>query len=85
MKIPIHTLATLFAFTMAIAAPFLRALVAKIEREKLFASLLTMVAVSSALTVIAPTFETLAASRLIGALALLVFWAVGTHTAAQFG
>lgn len=78
-------LATIFAFTVAIAAPFLTALVAKVERKKLFASLLAMIAVSNALTAFAPTFETLAAARVIGALALPVFWAVGTAAAAQLG
>lgn len=78
-------LATIFAFTVAIAAPFLTALVAKVERKKLFATLLAMIAVSNVLTAIAPTFETLAAARVIGALALPVFWAVGTAAAAQLG
>ena len=44
-----------------------------------------MIAVSNILTAIAPTFETLAAARVIGALALPVFWAVGTAAAAQLG
>lgn len=78
-------LATIFAFTVAIAAPFLTALVAKVERKKLFAALLAMIAVSNVLTALAPTFETLAAARVIGALALPVFWAVGTAAAAQLG
>lgn len=70
MKVPIHTLATLFAFTVAIAAPFLRALVAKSYCKQLFASLLAMVPVSNALSANTPTFETLAPARMIGALAL---------------
>ncbi|MBW4706388.1 MFS transporter [Roseobacter sp. YSTF-M11] len=78
-------LATIFAFTVAIAAPFLTALVAQFERKKLFATLLAMIAVSNVLTAFAPTFETLAAARVIGALALPVFWAVGTASAAQLG
>ncbi|MEO1398624.1 MAG: MFS transporter [Pseudomonadota bacterium] len=78
-------LATIFAFTVAIAAPFLTALVAKVERNKLFAALLAMIAVSNVLTAVAPTFETLAAARVVGALALPVFWAVGTASAAQLG
>ncbi|MEM6387550.1 MAG: MFS transporter [Pseudomonadota bacterium] len=78
-------LATIFAFTVAIAAPFLTALVAQIERKKLFVTLLAMIAVSNVLTAFAPTFETLAAARVIGALALPVFWAVGTASAAQLG
>lgn len=78
-------LATIFAFTVAIAAPFLTALVAKVERKKLFAALLAMIAVSNVLTALAPTFETLAVARVIGALALPVFWAVGTAAAAQLG
>ncbi|MEL6465751.1 MAG: MFS transporter [Pseudomonadota bacterium] len=78
-------LATIFAFTVAIAAPFLTALVAKVERKRLFAALLAMIAVSNVLTALAPSFETLAAARVIGALALPVFWAVGTAAAAQLG
>ena len=78
-------LATIFAFTVAIAAPFLTALVANVERKKLFAGLLAMIAVSNALTALAPTFETPAAARVIGALALPVFWAVGTAAAAKLG
>ncbi|MEQ8656669.1 MAG: MFS transporter [Hyphomicrobiales bacterium] len=78
-------LATIFAFTVAIAAPFLTALVAKVERKKLFAALLAMIAASNVLTAFASTFETLAAARVIGALALPVFWAVGTASAAQLG
>lgn len=66
-------LATIFAFTVAIAAPCLTALVPKVERKKLFASLLAMIAVSNILTAIVPTFETLAAAQVIGALALPVF------------
>ncbi|MEM9872599.1 MAG: MFS transporter [Pseudomonadota bacterium] len=78
-------LATIFAFTVAIAAPFLTALVAKVERKKLFAALLAMIAVSNVMAAFAPTFEALAAARVIGALALPVFWAVGTAAAAQLG
>lgn len=78
-------LATIFAFTVAVAAPFLTAMVASVERKKLFASLLAMIAVSNFLTAIAPSFETIAAARIIGALALPVFWAVGTASAAQLG
>jgi predicted MFS family arabinose efflux permease len=78
-------LATIFAFTVAIAAPILTALVAKVERKKLFAFLLAAIASSNVLTAIAPTFETIAAARIVGALALPVFWSVGTAAAAQLG
>lgn len=78
-------MATVFAFTVAIAAPFLTATVTSFERKKLFAILLAMIAVSNFLTAVAPTFETVAAARIIGALALPVFWAVGTAAAAQLG
>ena len=43
-------LATIFAFTVAIAAPFLTALVAKVERKRLFTVLLAMIALSNLLT-----------------------------------
>jgi predicted MFS family arabinose efflux permease len=78
-------LATIFAFTVAIAAPILTALVANVERKKLFATLLGTIAASNVLTAIAPTFETIAAARILGALALPVFWSVGTAAAAQLG
>lgn len=44
-----------------------------------------MIAVSNILTAIAPTFEALAATRVICALALPVFWAMGTAAAEQPG
>ena len=78
-------LATIFAFTVALAAPVLTPLVAGIERKRLFAVLLGVIALSNLASALAPTFEALAAARVVGALSLPVFWAVGTAAAAQLG
>jgi MFS transporter, DHA1 family, inner membrane transport protein len=76
-------LATIFAFTVALAGPFLTAMTARVERKTLFVSILGVFTLANALSAIAPNFTMLAASRVLAALALPVFWSVGSATAAQ--
>ncbi|MFW9266789.1 MFS transporter [Pseudomonas sp. NR3] len=74
-------LVTLFAFTVAAFGPFLTAWFARVERRKLFISVLVMFALANTLAALAPNIWVMAVARLIPALGLPVFWALASETA----
>lgn len=75
--------ATLFAFVVMLAGPFLTAALAKVERRKLFACILLVFAASNGVSAIAPNFWVLAIARVFAAAALPVFWGTASETAAD--
>ncbi|GKT25572.1 MFS transporter [Acidovorax sp. SUPP3334] len=76
-------LVTLFAVVVMLCGPVLTALLAHIERKRLFLGVLVLFAASNALAAMAPNLWTLAIARVIPALALPVFWGTASDTAAQ--
>ncbi|MBC3361990.1 MFS transporter [Pseudomonas sp. SWRI154] len=74
-------LVTLFAFTVAAFGPFLTAWFARVERRKLFISVLVMFGLANTLAALAPNIWVMAVARLIPALGLPVFWALASETA----
>lgn len=76
-------LVTAFAFTVAIAGPFLTLRLQGLERRLLFTGVLAVTAVGAAVAAFAPSYAVLAAGRIVSALALPVFWSMATSTAAR--
>ncbi|RYI87936.1 MAG: MFS transporter, partial [Acetobacteraceae bacterium] len=74
-------LVTLFAFTVMLCGPILTALLAHIERKRLFVSILLLFAASNALAAAAPDVWVLGLGRFLPALALPVFWGTASETA----
>lgn len=75
--------ATLFAFVVMLAGPFLTAALARMERRKLFVGILLVFAVSNGVSAIASNFWVLAIARILAAAALPVFWGTASETAAD--
>jgi DHA1 family inner membrane transport protein len=69
-------LITVFAFTVVLSAAPLTVLTRRYSRKGLLVVLLAVFALSNVLAAIAPTYETLAAARVLGGLAHGLFWAV---------
>lgn len=76
-------LVTAFAFTVAIAGPFLTIAVRTVERRFLFTVVLAVTAIGAVIAALAPNYGVLAGGRILSALALPVFWSVATSTAAR--
>ncbi|MBF8728647.1 MFS transporter [Pseudomonas putida] len=74
-------LVTLFAFTVMLAGPFLTAMLAHLDRKRLFITILLVFAAANALAAVADNFWVLAIARVIPALALPVFWGTASETA----
>lgn len=69
-------LITVFAFTVVLSAAPLTLLTRRYSRKGLLVALLAVFAVSNVLAAIAPNYEMLAATRVLGGLAHGLFWAV---------
>jgi DHA1 family inner membrane transport protein len=69
-------LITVFAFTVVVSAAPLTVLTRRFSRKRLLVVLLGVFAISNVLAALAPNYETLAASRVLGGLAHGLFWAV---------
>ena len=76
-------LVTLFAFTVMLAGPFLTAMLAHLDRKRLFVCILGIFAVSNALAALSPNIWILGLGRFLPALALPVFWGTASETAGQ--
>ena len=76
-------LVTLFAFTVMLFGPVLTALLAHVERKRLFVVILLIFAAANALAALAPNIWILALARFIPALVLPVFWGTASETAMQ--
>ncbi len=76
-------LVTLFAFTVMLAGPPLTALLAHLDRRRLFVAILLLFTASNALAAVATLPWLLALARVLPALALPVFWGTASETAAQ--
>lgn len=74
-------LVTLFAFAVMLFGPPLTALVAHLDRKRLFIALLLIFAGSNALAAMAPNVWVLGIARFIPALTLPVFWGTASETA----
>ncbi|WP_227497153.1 MFS transporter [Planctomonas psychrotolerans] len=75
-------LVTVFAFTVVVTSAPLVALTRRLPRHALVVGVLAVFAASSALTAVAPTYELVVASRIVGGLAHGVFWSVvGAYSA----
>lgn len=76
-------LVTLFAFTVAATGPLLTALMANMERKRLFIGVLVLFGLSNALAAVAPNIWIMAIARFVPALALPVFWSLASATAVE--
>ncbi len=76
-------LVSLFAFSVAAFGPFLTAALAGVERKRLFVACLLLFAAANALAAVAGDIWTMAVARFVPALALPVFWAMASETAAH--
>ena len=76
-------LVSLFAFTVAATGPLLTALMANIERKRLFISVLVLFGLSNAVAAAAPNIWVMAVARFVPALALPVFWSLASATAVE--
>lgn len=76
-------LVTLFAFTVAAVGPVLTALMANIERKRLFVSVLLIFGISNTVAAMAPNIWVMAVARFVPALALPVFWSLASATAVE--
>lgn len=76
-------LVTLFAFTVALAGPFLTMLAGRIERRRLFIGLLLVLAAGNVIAALAENFTVMVIGRIIPALALPVFWSIASTSAAR--
>ena len=73
---------TVFAFTVVLTSTTLIALTRRFSRHTLVIAVLVVLAVSALLTAIAPNYEMLVASRILGGLAHGLFWSVvGAYSA----
>jgi MFS transporter, DHA1 family, inner membrane transport protein len=69
-------LVTWFAFTVVLTSTLLTHLTRRLPRHGLIVGVLVVFAISNVLTAIAPTYEFVVASRIVGGLAHGLFWAV---------
>jgi DHA1 family inner membrane transport protein len=76
-------LVTLFAFTVMLAGPVLTAMLAHVERKRLFVVILVIFAGANALAAAAPDIWVLGVARFLPALALPVFWGTASETAGE--
>lgn len=76
-------LVTLFAFTVAAAGPFLTALFSRMERKRLFVSILVIFGLANIVAALSPHIGVMALARFIPALALPVFWSLASETAVE--
>ena len=76
-------LVSVFAFTVVLTSTTLTHLTRRLPRHLLVVGLIAVLAVSAALTAIAPTYELVVASRILGGLAHGMFWAIGGAYAAH--
>lgn len=76
-------LVSLFAFTVATAGPPLTALMANMDRKRLFIGVLVLFGLSNTLAALAPDIGTMAFARFVPALALPVFWSLASATAVE--
>ncbi|MET4638755.1 MFS transporter [Mycetocola sp. 2940] len=72
----IGLLVTVFAFTVVLSSAPLTALTGKIPRHALMVAVLTLLGVSNLLTALAPTYELVLMTRVLGGLAHGLFWAL---------
>ncbi|CAD1791590.1 MFS transporter [Xanthomonas euroxanthea] len=76
-------LVTIFAFTIALAGPFMTACLSRYERRQLFVWILVAFAVCNAAAALSPNYWTLMVARLIPAALVPVFWGIGSDAAGQ--
>jgi len=76
-------LVTLFAFTVAATGPLLTALMANIDRKRLFIGVLALFGAANAAAALAPNIGVMALARFVPALALPVFWSLASATAVE--
>jgi predicted MFS family arabinose efflux permease len=69
-------LVTVFAFTVVLSSAPLTALTRKIPRHTLMVAILAVLGLSNLLTALAPTYELVVATRVLGGLAHGLFWAM---------
>jgi predicted MFS family arabinose efflux permease len=69
-------LVTVFAFTVVLTSAPLTALTGRIPRHALMVAILAILGVSNLLTALAPTYELVLATRVLGGLAHGLFWAL---------
>jgi predicted MFS family arabinose efflux permease len=79
----IGLLVSVFAFTVVLTSTGLTHLTRTLPRHLIVVGLITVLAISAALTAIAPTYELVVASRVLGGLAHGMFWAIGGAYAAH--
>lgn len=72
----IGLLVTVFAFTVVLSSAPLTALTARVPRHALMVAILLVLGISNLLTAIAPTYELVVATRVLGGLAHGLFWAM---------
>lgn len=78
-------LVTLFAFTVAATGPLLTALMANVNRKRLFVGVLALFGLANTLAALAPDIGVMALARFVPALALPVFWSLASATAMELG
>ncbi|QEU01937.1 MFS transporter [Pseudomonas oryzihabitans] len=76
-------LVTLFAFTIALAGPFMTAWLSRYERRRLFVVMALAFALCNAAAALAPSYWALVVARVIPAALVPVFWGIGSEAAAQ--
>lgn len=74
-------LVTLFAFTVAVVGPWLTALMANMDRKRLFVGVLVLFGAANILAALAPNIGVMALARFLPAVALPVFWSLASATA----
>lgn len=79
----IGLLVSVFAFTVVLTSTSLTHLTRRLPRHLLIVGLIVVLAISAALTAIAPSYELVVASRILGGLAHGTFWAIGGAYAAH--
>lgn len=72
----IGLLVTVFAFTVVITSAPLTALTVRVPRHALMVTILLVLGLSNLLTAVAPTYELVVATRVLGGLAHGLFWAM---------
>lgn len=76
-------LVTLFAFTIALAGPFMTAWLSRYERRWLFVAMALAFALCNAGAALAPSYWALVVARVIPAALVPVFWGIGSEAAGQ--
>ncbi|MCX7523342.1 MFS transporter [Microbacterium sp. STN6] len=75
-KPQIGILVTIFAFTVVVTSTPLSALTRRWDRRGLMMAILAVLAISNVFTALAPTYELVVASRVLGGIAHGLFWAL---------